>query len=254
MKHKNVILFNQLFLLFNIEEGLLIKDFSMDYAESIKNRAIKFAEPGERKNLSRWTSLTERKMVEVKQFLLNHGYDVLNSSESTLVINALNTLSKDIATSSKEAFYIYYSPREVCRCGKWHFIVNECAFTKTAINYKDENISFHGGRRNGSGKKRYYTNLYNNETAPLKVPKHQKEEIKCLINWLIDKQYEGNDIKELLVELLPYIKEKSHNEVINKEDNKWEKIYSILSEMTNNIPHFYVREKDSEIDKIVNLK
>ena len=198
-----------------------------------------------------YASVLRRSMYKDLDVFFNqmdeHGYDVLTPKDGFDYEHALQTLNDVVrrqAIRDNMASYNRFtsSVEEVCRCGKWIFL-KYLPFTdvqeEIALNERSR-----GGARDNAGRKGRYGRLKDGETAVIRVPASQKENIKNLIEWLIEKEARGQDVRSALFSgkyLLEDYAEQNKDYFPEKAQQRLEKA-SLLSELYDLLPRFYVKK------------
>ena len=78
---------------------------------------------------------------------------------------------------------------EICRCGKWLFLRSSPLLserTSVPLVYKKKNTQ------------QTQSPLTKQKTSPIRVPAKEKDKIKELIDWLLEKRNEGLDVNSAL--------------------------------------------------------
>lgn len=241
MKHVSTFTWDKLFLAFNNAEEIIIRDFSLEYSERILKRI------SESKNLMMGISATEKKSSELAKLIIDHGYDEMSASADeesrNSIIRSLNKLSKKTALHLHEPSYLKYRPSIICRCGGWYFIIEECDFEEIPIDYDKEDVSNRGGGRKGAGRKRVYDKLRFTETDLLMVPKYEKEALRTMLVWMIDRQAEGNGLAKLLSTAVNLMEEKADSTRYKEDSDRLKEQAGLLNDFKRIIPSFSIREE-----------
>lgn len=255
MKHVNTFTWDGLFLVFNPSKEVIIKDFSMEDGERIFRKIYSEGEPNERKNRIMGISSDEKLSGEFAKLIIDHGYDELSASSDEDVRNSitrrLNQTSKNVSLHLRLPSFTKYTPNTICRCGDWFFIIETCQSEEVGIDYDKENVSSRGGKREGSGRKGGFEKILFCETEPLRVPKYEKETIKFMLKWLIDRQAEGNGIKVLLSSLIDLIEEYISSNTDKADYNRLQEDLKLLKEFKELLPSFSIKE-EYESEKVRN--
>lgn len=163
-----------------------------------------------------------------------HGYDILTPgdfrfSEKVMEYNRVMELQ---AKSEGFTSYDKYNFDELCVCGQWIFTDKQHSFSSEEVEISDNR----GGRREGAGRKSKNSALATTETAVIRVPKYNKDEIKNLVAWLVEKASEGTDVKCALFSAVCRFKSEDEESAEAK----------LLEELYSKLPNFYVN-KTTEI-------
>ena len=247
MKHVSTFTWDKIFLAFNNDEDIIISDFSLEYTEKILKRFSEAETSSERKNLMMGISAMEKKSSELAKLIIDHGYDEMSASTDeenrNSIIRSLNRLSKKTALRLRESSYLKYMPTTICRCGSWYFIIEKCDFEEVSIEYNKEDVSNRGGDRKGAGRKRVYNKLRFTETDLLMVPKYEKEALRTMLIWMIDRQADGNGLARLLTTAVNLMEEKAEMIRYEEESVKLKEQASLLKDFRSIIPSFSIREE-----------
>ena len=160
-----------------------------------------------------------------------HGYDILNSNDSLFQekMKEYNRVLELEAKKQGQSTYEKYEPKAMCVCGEWLFFESEYVTETKEVAIKD----CRGGQREGSGRKSRHSRLVGGSmTAVIRVPKLEKVGIKNLIDWLIDKTEEGQDIGSVLYSAQRAL-----------EENEKKEKAQLIEELRMKLPHFSVNEQ-----------
>ena len=159
-----------------------------------------------------------------------HGYDILSSNDSILQekLKEYNRVLELEAKKQGLSTYEKHESKTICVCGEWLFFESEYVTESKEVAIKD----CRGGQREGAGRKSRHSKLMCADvTTVIRVPKFQKKEIKNLIDWLIDKAEEGQDIGSALFKAGMALEENG-----KKEEAQ------LLEELRCRLPYFSVRK------------
>ena len=160
-----------------------------------------------------------------------HGYDVLNSNDSLFQEKRkeYNRVLELEAKRNGQCTYEKCETKTMCVCGEWLFFESEYVTETKEVAIKD----CRGGQREGAGRKAKHSKLMGGSmTAVIRVPKLNKVEIKNLIDWLIDKAEEGQDIGSVLYSAQRAL-----------EENEKKEKAQLIEELRMKLPHFSVNEQ-----------
>lgn len=198
-----------------------------------------------------YASVSQRTMYKDIDVFFNqmdeHGYDVLTPKDGfayEMALQMLNDAVRKQAIRDNLASYKRFTSamEEVCRCGKWVFLKYlpfVDAYEEMSLDEKSR-----GGARKNAGRKGQYGKLKYGETAVIRVPATKKDDIKALIDWLIEKESEGQDVRSALFSgkyLLEDYAEQNKDYFPEKAQQRLEKA-KLLSELYDLLPRFYVKE------------
>lgn len=183
----------------------------------------------------RWTDTSYDDYIDERKGFVNlvrtHGYDVLTEKDKDFMycLNEYNRVRELEAKKHGESSYEKYLPKELCICGEWMFTEIEYVTISKAEVIKD----IRGGKREGAGRKARHSKLIGSQTAVIRVPDFYKKDIKDLIDWLIEKAEEGQDVNSAL-----FWAERALEEEGDKENAQ------LLEELSNKLPHFFVKKAE----------
>lgn len=243
MKHIPYLDHIEFALVFNPKEKILLKNLNKVAVQNWETAIIR-----DKEHL-RWRRQHDRKRLDIElktieffRLLDSHGYDVFDS-QSTKDSNArvsafrqLNELSKAEAIVERRTSFNKYSGSTICKCGDWFFCIWLEQEEEISINY--DNIAVNGGKRPGAGRKSQFDKLVDKETATIRVPASKKEEIKALIDWLIEMEAAGKEVYSALWHAR-YILEQDE---YRKEENA--KCIELLEELDAHLPRFVIEKPD----------
>ena len=159
-----------------------------------------------------------------------HGFDVLTPADEIAFKKALldmnNAIRKDARKHKDSSYEKLTIEDEICRCGKWLFLRHSPYLREresVPLTYKTIQ------------KKSSPTSKQ--KTSPIRVPVNEKDKIKELIDWLLEKRNEGLDVNSALWSALWNLKRTAENmddipeiaEKMMKEVNLLEQLYVKLS-------------------------
>lgn len=257
MKHVSNKSWSSVGLLYNEKKGILLRGVGRDYIFEIRRRM------SNDKNYISWLRREENERyqeemgrVEFDDLMSKHGYDELchdtDYSECFSVIHRINHLIKQKAIKDRAAKYTIYKEsgsaiKSICRCGDWYFVFNDYSLveeTKDLDYEKIDSVKKSGGARVGAGRKSQYSKLKYPETTSIKVPKWEKEDIKKLIEWIID-----NDSSKVIDAILTAVSDMKWS--ASKMDEyslegaaKHREQAVLLDELWKKIPRFYYAEEN----------
>ena len=164
----------------------------------------------------------------VKQ-VRTHGYDILSSKdwEFQEKLEEYNRVQELEAKKHGERTYKKYEPKTICVCGEWLFFESEYVTESKEAGIKDAR----GGKREGAGRKARHSKLIDFQTAVIRVPEFEKNNIKKLIDWLIEMTEEGRDVYIALFRAERALEEEGD------EENA-----QLINELRNKLPHFLVKK------------
>lgn len=196
--------------------------------------------------------LEQRKMYKLLdmfyQELEEHGYDVISPNDGFTFELAQREMNEAIkrqaiknGSSSCEELTI---EDEICRCGKWLFLKRLPYLSERKdIELKEKG---RGGAREGAGRKRQYGRLSYSSSSVIRVPSSTKDGIKELIDWLIEQEAKGIDVRSAIWSGLYSLKDSAEeSEKLNALDlaNKMKAEVEVLKELFTKIPKFSIKDE-----------
>lgn len=159
-----------------------------------------------------------------------HGYDILTPGDFQFEAKIMEYNRVMELQAKAEGFTSYEkcTCKEICVCGQWIFTDKQYAFDTEEVTISDNR----GGKREGAGRKSKNSALISTETVVIRVPKYHKDEIKKLIDWLVDKASSGDDVKGALFSAVSIIK--------LEEEGSRKAV--LLEDLYSKIPNFYVNK------------
>ena len=159
-----------------------------------------------------------------------HGFDVLTPADETAFKKALldmnNAIRKDARKHKDSSYEKLTIEDEICRCGKWLFLRHSPYLREresVPLTYKTIQ------KKSSLAPKQ--------KTSTIRVPIDEKNKIKELIDWLLEKRNEGLDVNSALWSALWNLKRTAENmddnpeiaEKMMKEVELLEQLYVKLS-------------------------
>ena len=202
-----------------------------------------------RADLYQYANLEQRSMFkDVERFYIEleeHGYDVIKSGDGFVFKKALDDMNDVIRREASKNGYDSYEQvcieEEICRCGKWIFLLRH---PYTSERKEVEIEKGRGGKRDGSGRPSQFDKL-SGGTAVIRVPKYAKDEIKQMVDWLVENAAAGNDVQSALWSGLYHLgKEAEECSSVSPElSQKMFEQKALLEGLYLKLPRFVFKEK-----------
>ena len=185
---------------------------------------------------------------EFIRLVRTHGYDIL-SSDDFMYEEKMNEYNRVLELKAKSENFDCYDKLicdEICVCGQWIFTNKEFCGHKEETKVAD----IRGGHRTGAGRKPKNPELISTKTVVIRVPELHKQEIKTLIDWLVSKATQGEDVISALhssINALEYKAEELNRQTstgaVTEQAEKCEEEAKIIKDMCSVLPRFFTKKK-----------